>query len=141
MSVPGPLRNEIIERAGGYCEYCRLHQDDATLPHEPDHIIARKHDGPTHSDNLALACFRCNRFKGSDLGSIDPETGELAFFFNPRTQVWIEHFRIEGAVIQPLTPEGRVTVKLMQLNHPDRVLEREILMAIGRYPPSSLEER
>ena len=42
-----------------------------------EHIIAEKHDGITESGNLALSCPCCNRFKGTDLGSIDPETGQL----------------------------------------------------------------
>ncbi len=33
--------------------------------------------------NLALACPYCNRYKGTDLGSLDPETGQLTPFFNP----------------------------------------------------------
>jgi uncharacterized Zn-finger protein len=49
-------------------------------------IIAEKHRGTTEAENLALACPYCNRAKGTDLGSIDPETGKLTPFFNPRTQ-------------------------------------------------------
>jgi hypothetical protein len=83
---------------------------------------------------LALACAYCNRAKGSDLGSIDPETGLLTPFFNPRTQAWRKHFRLEGATIMPLTPEARVTVIILQLNEPERLLERERLVTLGYYP-------
>jgi len=100
-----------------------------------DHVIAEKHGGATELDNLALACWRCNRHKGTDLTSIDPETGAITPLFNPRTQQWHDHFRLHGAVIEPLTPEGRATVALLQLNRPDRVEEREVLMAKGHYPP------
>ena len=55
-------------------------------------------------------------------------------FFNPRAQVWSEHFRLEGAVIAPLTPIGRVTALILQFNHPDRILERELLIRAGQYP-------
>jgi hypothetical protein len=104
------------------------------LSFEIEHIVAEKHGGPTPADNLALACPYCNRFKGTDLGSLDPETGQLAPFFNPRTQQWFEHFRLEGAVIVPLTPAGRVTVAILHINHPDRMQERQRLIGIGKYP-------
>jgi hypothetical protein len=99
-----------------------------------EHIVAEKHGGATNEDNLALACPYCNRFKGTDLGSIDPETGQLTPFFNPRTQQWEEHFRLEGPRILPLTPEGRVTVAILQFNYPDRILERRRLIEVDKYP-------
>jgi len=53
---------------------------------------------------------------------------------NPRTQDWQQHFALDGALIVPRTPIGRVTVAILQLNHPDRLLERESLIRIRRYP-------
>jgi hypothetical protein len=47
------LRDAIRLRAGRACEYCRLHEEDCRLSHEPDHVIARKHRGETALDNLA----------------------------------------------------------------------------------------
>jgi 5-methylcytosine-specific restriction endonuclease McrA len=82
------LRKEVRERAKGCCEYCLLPEEQAFFPHEPDHVIAAKHGGETTDDNLALACFDCNRFKGSDIASIDPESRVLTPIFNPRTQAW-----------------------------------------------------
>jgi hypothetical protein len=104
----------------------------ATL--ECEHIVAEKHGGATAADNLALACPFCNRFKGTDLDSLDPDTGQLTAFFHPRNHQWGDHFRLEGARIVPLTPEGRVTVLIFQLNHPDRIAEREPLIQLGMYP-------
>lgn len=98
-----------------------------------EHIIAEKHGGATVAENLALACPYCNRSKGTDLGSLDPDTGLLTSFFNPRTQRWVEHFRLEGAEIVALTPEGRVTVSILQFNQPDRRQERQHLIAAGHY--------
>lgn len=63
-------------RAGGRCEYCRLHEDDTFFTPEVDHIYAEKHDGPTIEWNLCVACADCNRNKGSDICSLDPETGD-----------------------------------------------------------------
>ena len=104
------------------------------LAFEMEHIISEKHGGTTTLDNLALACPRCNRAKGTDLGSIDPETKQLTPFFNPRTQLWFDHFALEDAKIMPLTPEGRVTVSILQFNHPDRLEERKGLLEINQYP-------
>jgi hypothetical protein len=88
----------------------------------------------TYIHNLCYCCFDCNRHKGSDVGSYDTSTDLLTPFFNPRTQIWSEHFKLEGAVIVPLTPEGRVTVLLLQLNTDERIIRRAELIALGRYP-------
>ena len=128
------LRREVRERAEERWEYCLLSESQAVLPQEPDHLIALKHGGQTTSENLALACFECNRFKGSDIASIDTITGELVSLFNPRSQRWSEHFRLNGARIIPLTPVGRVTDKILRLNHPSRVEVRRQLIARAQYP-------
>jgi hypothetical protein len=104
--------------------------------HEPDHLVPLQHGGLTEADNLALACMRCNRYKGPNLGSLDPETGALVRFFDPRTQRWADHFSLDGPIIQPLTAEGRVTVRILRLNEEERVSERRlILRSIPLLPP------
>jgi hypothetical protein len=94
--VGAALRRLVRDRARRCCEYCGMPDGEPVFPHEPDHIIAIKHGGPTSSENLAYACFDCNRAKGSDIASIDPDTGTLTPLFSPRTQVWSEHFRYNG---------------------------------------------
>jgi hypothetical protein len=128
------MRRRVTNRAGGRCEYCLFPQVAALFSFEMEHIISEKHGGSTEEDNLALSCPFCNGAKGSDIGSLDPETGQLTPFFNPRRNHWQEHFRLEGVEIVPLTAEGRVTVNILQLNHLDRLQERERLLATGRYP-------
>ena len=130
--VSAALRQAVIERAAVRCEYCLYPQEASFLAFEMEHIVAEKHGGQTVLDNLALACPYCNRFKGTDLGSLDPESGQLTPFFNPRTQRWRDHFRLEGGRIVPLTAEGRVTVAILRLNHPDRLLERQRLLQAGK---------
>jgi len=132
--VPAALRRAVLERAGGRCEYCSYPQALSFLAFEVEHIVAEKHGGATTADNLALACPYCNRFKGTDLGSLDPETHHLVPFYDPRRQQWTEHFRLEGARIVPLSPEGRATVAILQFNHPDRILERQRLGDAGALP-------
>jgi len=128
------LRRLVEQRARGRCEYCLLHADDAMLPHEPDHIIAIKHRGKTEEDNLAWACFLCNRFKGSDVASIDAETGSVVRLFNPRIDAWHDHFRLEEGRIIALTPVGRVTAFLLQFNLRENIAFRKALTDCGRYP-------
>jgi hypothetical protein len=132
--VPQALRQLVLDRAKGHCEYCLIPQDAVVHPHEPDHIVPRQHGGRSTEDNLALSCLRCNRYKGPNVGSFDPETGDLTPFYNPRTQDWQDHFRLEGPTIHPLTPQGRVTVNILRLNDTARVEEREQLIAVGLYP-------
>jgi hypothetical protein len=132
--VPAKLRRLVQERAGGTCEYCRIHEDDMLFSYEADHIIAEKHHGTMTLDNLAWACGICNRFKGTDIASVDPETGNIVPLFNPRKQQWGRHFRLNGLRIAPFTASGRATEVLLQLNADDRLIQRQALMSQGRYP-------
>jgi HNH endonuclease len=132
--ISAALRREVRERARERCEYCLLAESQAFFPHEPDHLIARQHGGETISANLALACFDCNRFKGPNIASLDPVTGNLVTLFNPRTQRWSEHFKLNGGRIVPLTPVGRATEIMLRLNLPVRAKARERWIALGLYP-------
>jgi hypothetical protein len=123
---PVALREEVAERARRCCEYCQIPEDAAFAPHHLDHIVARKHGGKTSLDNLAYSCSLCNRRKSSDLSSVDPATGQIALLFNPRRDLWQEHFELRGGEIAGLTPSGRATVHLLRLNHTHRVQERRI---------------
>jgi len=125
--IPVALRRLVEERANRLCEYCLLPADVTFFPHEIDHVIAEKHGGETNADNLAFTCWRCNRHKGSDLGSFDPQTGAFSFLFNPRTQQWDKHFKFEELQIVGLTSEGRTTARLLQLNSDERLAERQRL--------------
>jgi hypothetical protein len=104
-------------------------------PHEANHVIAEKHGGPTSLDNLAWARFYCNRFKGSDLASVDPISNKVVFLFNPREQRWNRQFRLNGALIEGITASERATVALLHLNDPERVAYRLGLIDLGHYPP------
>jgi hypothetical protein len=82
--------------------------------------------------NLAYACFDCNRHKGTDLSSIDPHTGKVTLLFNPRTQQWRDHFRLQAdGTISARTAAGRATARLLSFNDPLRVQIRANLIAAG----------
>jgi hypothetical protein len=127
----------VWERADGRCEYCQMPHVADDAPFEIDHIISRKHRGPTVSDNLCLSFYYCNSFKGSDLGSLDPKSRRLTPLFNPRRHRWARHFRWQGAFLVGRTPIGRVTVALLHINDDYRVGLRKVLIAEGHFPPAS----
>ncbi len=134
--ISAALRRQVITRASNCCEYCLANTDDGAIDFAIDHIIAEKHGGATESANLCLSCYWCNSFKGSDISSVDwAEGGTIVPLFNPRHQHWNEHFRHEGARLVALTATGRVTVFLLQLNAPERIQERKLLIEMGAYPP------
>ena len=136
--IPEELRKWVIERAGGRCEYCYIHQSDGLYPHEVDHIIPQKHRGRTVADNLCFSCLDCNRNKGSDFASFDPKTDEVNRLFDPRQDQWEDHFQLESAYIRPLTATGRVTEFVLKLNDEHRIRARIVLIATGRYPDTTL---
>ena len=126
--IPVAVRQLVYGRANAHCEYCLIPEDVAFAPHEIDHIIAEKHGGPTEDNNLALSCTLCNKYKGSDIASVDPYTETIVPLYHPRQNQWFEHFRLNGAEFVI----GRVTIQLLQLNHPNRIEERKLLIMAGR---------
>ena len=83
--------------------------------------MAQQHHGGNDESNLALACHFCNYHKGPNLTGMDPETDELIRLFNPRIDIWSHHFCIQAGRIIGLTPVGRTTVDVLNMNRPDRV--------------------
>jgi hypothetical protein len=140
--IPATLRRLVSSRAKGHCEYCLIHEDDTFFGCQIEHIISEKHGGPTAEDNLAYACVFCNRYKGSDIASLSP-AGKLVRLYNPRTDHWSRHFQLspDGITILATDEIGQVTVSLLELNHPDRLIERKTLRAIGRYPAVKAVEK
>lgn len=125
------LRGQVRRRADGCCEYCHLPEDVSELRFQADHLVAEKHGGPTSLENLGWACLRCNSHKGPNLAGIDDRTGKMTRLFNPRTDVWTDHFRWSGPKLLGRTPEGRVTILVLSINRADTLLLRRSLMAEG----------
>jgi hypothetical protein len=109
-------RLQVYQKANGRCEYCLVLEKDGFLPHQIDHILPKQHSGSDDIENLALSCVICNRNKGPNMATLDPKTGKLTCFFNPRTQRWNDHFSISDGLISGLTPEGRATVVIFRFN-------------------------
>lgn len=128
-------RELVRMRAGDRCEYCHMPQAATPfIPFHLEHIIAKQHVDLVRDDlgNLAYACDRCNAFKGPNLSSIDPDTGDRVDVFNPRTDEWSAHFEISGGRIVGLTPVGRATARLLNMNDSRRVELRLRWLEEGR---------
>lgn len=111
----------VRHRARHRCEYCGMHQANVAARFHVEHIIARQHGGTDDPANLALACDRCNAFKGPNLSAIDPGTGNLVSIFHPRTDRWQVHFTLKDGLIIGKTDVGRATVRLLNMNAYHRV--------------------
>jgi len=125
----------VRRRAGEQCEYCRLPQALSGIPFEIDHIIAKKHKGPTEEGNLALACFFCNSAKGPNIAGYDPSTRKLILLYNPRRQMWERNFRWDGPFLVGRTKIVRATIDVLAMNDPAFIAFREALIAGGLFPP------
>lgn len=132
--IPTSLRLYVEERSRFCCEHCLLHQEDHYWSHEVDHIYATKHGGETVESNLCLSCADCNRYKGSDIASLDPITQTPVFLFHPRLNRWQEHSRLVNGALEALSQQGRATARLLHFNDIDRIIERQSLIQLGRYP-------
>ena len=130
--IGADLRRAVAERARGACEYCRVQEDDLFHGCVVDYVISVKYEGQTLLPNLAYVCFLCSRRKGGDIGSYIPTTAGFIRFFNPRTDGWGDHFRMEAGRIEALSPVGEATVRIFAFNHPDRVAFRKLLVELGR---------
>jgi len=125
------LQKLVWERAASRCEYCRMPQRLDRPRFEVDHVLSEKHGGLTVEGILALACFFCNRFKGSNLSGIDPVTRLIRPLFNPRRDLWKEYFFWDGPWLRGFTPEGRATIVVLRINDPPRVAFPELLAESG----------
>jgi hypothetical protein len=121
-------RSAVRQRAGERCEYCRVPDRDSELPFHVEHIVANVHQRNDDPSNLAWACPRCNAHKGTNLTTLDPDTGERIDVFNPRTDAWNEHFRMDDFVIVGTSATGRGTAALLRMNMPLEIEHRREMM-------------
>jgi hypothetical protein len=135
--IPEAIRRRIAEAARYRCGYCHTLQAIVGYPLHIDHIIPEAAGGPSTEDNLWLSCSVCNNFKGVQTRATDPITQVEVPLFNPRTQVWSDHFTWseDGIQIIGLTPIGRATVLALQLNTPFRIHARQRWASVGWHPP------
>ena len=135
-SLTATMRDAVFLRAGQRCEYCALSQVGQEAVFHVDHVVPRSANGPTTENNLALACVSCSLHKAAKLVAIDPDSGVETSIFNPRTQIWVEHFKWEKAIAVGLTAVGRATITALKMNRSLIVAIRNEEMIRGRHPDS-----
>lgn len=136
--LPQPVQNQVRTRAKYLCEYCHTSEKWQYVPFTIDHVIPIAQGGSDELDNLALACFHCNRQKSDRMTGIDPITNEEVPLFNPRQQQWATHFVWSSDALQVIgiTETGRATVDALRFNRPRIISIRAADYAVGRHPPS-----
>ena len=137
LAIPKALRQQLFQRAHNSCEYCQTPMWLTGIIHEIDHIIPRAKQGASTIDNLCLACSSCNGFKQAKTQGFDPDTQQSVALFHPRQQLWAEHFQWSeaGTHLIGLTPTGRVTIEILQINNDLMVTARTIWVSMGYHPP------
>ena len=140
MSKTNPpilVRRFVENRAKGYCEYCLSHKDFATDSFCMEHISPLADNGSNDPDNLAYACGSCNGHKHAKTQGVDPLLGQVTIFFNPRLDIWNDHFEWDSTatIIVGKTSIGRTTVDILKMNRPPVINLRKGMIAIGIHPP------
>ena len=135
--IPIPIQIEVLRLANGYCEYCLYPESYASDFFHFDHIIAISKGGKSVLLNIARSCGRCNGLKSFNIEHFDPLTGQKMPLFNPRINIWTEHFQWsdDDLLILGQTPTGRATADLLQLNRGNVVNMRQLLKNAGLHPP------
>lgn len=135
MSVPSPMAEQVILRAGGRCEYCRMSQSLQGATFHIEHITPVTCGGVSELDNLALACPSCNLHKSDRSHVLDPHSGQWVLLFHPRRDEWRVHFDWQDTQLVGATAVGRATVLALDLNHVRRCRVREAEKMFGLFPP------
>jgi hypothetical protein len=134
-AIPSDLHSDVVKRAMGRCEYCQLSQVGQEATFHVDHVMPRASGGATELNNLALACVSCSLRKWAKESAIDPQSGKEAPLFNPRRQIWSDHFSWSNEVVVPKTGIGRATVAALSMNRPLIMAIRREEAVRGRHPP------
>lgn len=132
--IADEIREEVRRRANFLCEYCHTNERWQYVRFTVEHINP---NGGNSMENLALACFHCNRRKSDKTSAVDAQTGETVELFNPRKQIWKEHFAwsLDGLRIIGKTSIGHATSELLKLNRERILLIRVADVAVDRHPP------
>lgn len=131
------VQQQVRQRANGLCEYCHTIEKWQYISFTIDHVVPIVKGGTNDIENLALACFHCNRRKSDHAMGFDPISGLLYNIFNPRREQWNEHFiwSVNCTEILGLTVIGRATIAKLDLNRPRILSIRLSDVAVGRHPP------
>ena len=132
-----PLEKSFIqERAEHSCEYCKFPTSYSHDGFHIEHIVPIRLGGSNDLGNLAWSCDGCNTNKWGYLEWLDHATGVKVALFNPRQDIWKNHFRWSDdfTFILGLSPTGRATIDLLKMNRLGLINIRKALIAYGISP-------
>ncbi len=131
-----PLYSPTAERADNRCEYCHAPELVFNDLFKVEHIVPVSHGGSDNTDNLALACRSCNKYKADFQTGTDPDTQTTTRLFHPRQDEWSQHFRYEEEIgeVQGRTPVGRATSDRLQMNRAAQIAARRLWMQLDLFP-------
>ncbi len=138
MKISASIRSKDERRAGKLCEYCQSPLEFSSDPFSIEHIFPTSKGGTDDLGNLALACQGCNVHKSTKTEAFDAISQTTATFYNPRKDVWNEHFvwSEDFTEIIGKTAKGRVTIKVLKLNRQRVMNLRKVLILAGEHPPN-----
>ena len=130
-------QNQVRQRAKLLCEYCHASEQWQYVSFTVDHVVPLTKGGANSIDNLALACFHCNRQKSDKIVAFDEQSLSEVPLFNPRIDSWQEHFiwSTDTLLIIGLTPTGRATIAALAFNRARIINIRAADREIRRHPP------
>lgn len=131
------LREAVMLRAKKCCEYCKSQDKYSPTAFTIDHVLPESLDGTSDFENLAYACFLCNRLKSNKLKFFDTLSERWIPLFNPRKDFWNEHlsWNQDATKIIGITKIGRGTVTELKLNREKLVEYRSCIIPFGTHPP------
>lgn len=139
VKLPPEIQQTVRARASYRCEYCHAPEEWQYVEFTMEHLVPVAAGGAGTAENLALACFSCNRRKWDRRTGIDPAAGIEQRLFDPRRDRWNDHFiwSADGLEIVGVTAIGRATVNALGLNR-DRLRRiRAADLELGRHPPET----
>lgn len=135
--ISGDLEAKVRAEARNRCGYCLVPQKLVSYKLEIEHLFPRGLGGAGSESNLWLACRQCNLSKGIKTHGFDTITFRRVKIFNPREQIWSEHFAWseDKTEIIGKTPCGRAAVSALQLNSDLQRTAKEFWKLTGIFPP------
>lgn len=140
--VKKKLKTKLIKIQGKYCIYCGIHEDYCGSKLQREHIApkGKKHypNFVFEPENLCLACYKCNiELKGQK----DVASGEKSIYkknkfsiIHPYFDNFDDHIELKfvnGQVLikrKPYSRKGKQTIKLFELDSPQRTVLRSGLL-------------
>lgn len=119
------LVRKVCQRAGNRCEYCLIPPVCVSVAVSNRSHPGRKARWQVRREQSRLGLSSLQSVKGPNIAGCDPDSSQPGIrLFHPRSDIWGDHFRFDGARIVGQTPTGRATVHVLAMNAGDSLLIR-----------------